>query len=303
MEVMKRYSFILLVFISLNYFGCNSPEPTPLSADSVENNLMEIEVLSQNPNESEILTGYDSTGYTPNIPNNNSFIFLSKNIINEGSLSFEHEYSTSVFFIKDSSIFSSSGKFLGHKTFDVGMVRINNVTAHKLPFVYRYRENGLLKDTVAGYQFVLNRRKGRPFQDPLNFEFNSNASIEIRRFGNVFNSEILMPIQTTGAASYETIRDKKNLKLSWTSIQDGSIDIVIGGYTISTQTPIPFYRIKVLDTGVVRIPPELIASIPKDRFNKLLISFIRRNVNPQAIDSFRFNIIAQSMYTLVLEMP
>ncbi|HRI46317.1 MAG TPA: hypothetical protein PK559_04360, partial [Ignavibacteriaceae bacterium] len=98
---MKRYSFILLVFISLNYFGCNSPEPTPLSADSVENNLMEIEVLSQNPNESEILTGYDSTGYTPNIPNNNSFIFLSKNIINEGSLSFEHEYSTSVFFIKD----------------------------------------------------------------------------------------------------------------------------------------------------------------------------------------------------------
>lgn len=294
---------LLAIFLLIS-FGCEKPAPTSLIEDEQTDAPFEIEVLSQNPGIDMLTGGFDTTGFVQSSPLQKSTVFIGKNIIrDQKNNQSEFNYTNSIFIDKNSPIKTLSGKFLGFKSIEPGVVKFNGITARRIPLKYRYYDRGVLKDTTAGFQFVLQKRNDRINQDPFDIDFNSNVRFELSGLLSPPKLiDIYIPSLIDGKISVTRKDDKIDFILTWLKDNYPDINIVIGAYSKGSQVSVPFFRIRAINNGKLRIPPELIKSIPKDRFDKLIISFIRQIKRTESHLSNEFLVHSQSTLFLVVDL-
>jgi hypothetical protein len=292
----------LTLIIIIGLISCQEPGPTELLPD--ENTIdddLQIELLSPSPDEFVYANGYDSTGITQPTPTRASIITVNDIKNTTGSTTLESAFYGAVFFDKQSPIKNNAGKTIGYKTRYIGRTFFNGDTARVLPYILRYKEQGQIKDTLAGLLHLLriNSRRGRhPNNDFIKFRLNPIIGQSIQ-----FN--ILTPPEVTGNVRISGTPGASDfgLDLTWNKANT-PIEIILGGQLKNRDEAFPLYRLRTKDDGHLRIPGSLLRKIPFDHFKQLVITFIRRFNTNITGNSLNDNFVsANNIHNIRLPVP
>ena len=291
-----------LVFSLIIFNSCDEPGPTELLPDNISvDDEVAIEVLSPNPDQFVYANGYDSTGITQPTPTSASVITVNdiKNTIE--NFTFESAFHAAVFFDKQAPIKNNDGKIIGYKTRLIGKTFFNGDSARLAPYVIRYKENGMIKDTLAGFLHLLriNQRRMRNSNNDF-IRFRLNPFI-----GQPIDFNILTPPEVTGNVKISGTPGSADfgIDLTWNSA-DAPIEIIIGGVLKTRDETFPLYRLRTKDDGHLRIPGRLLREIPFDQFKQLVITFIRRYRTNITSNSLNDNFVtANNIHNIRLPLP
>ena len=299
----KHFKYIGLTLVMIiGMLSCQEPGPTELLPD--ENTIdddLEIEILSPSPDEFVYANGYDSTGITQPTPTGASIITVNDIKNTFGNTTIESAFYGAVFFDKQAPILNNAGKTVGFRTRYIGRTFFNGDSARVLPYILRYKEQGQIKDTVAGVLHLLrvNSRRGRnPDNDFIKFRLNPII-------GQAVQFNILTPPEVTGNVKISGSPGSANfgIDLTWNEAI-APIEIIIGGLLKDRNETFPLFRLRTRDDGHLRIPGNLLRKIPFDHFSQLVITFIRRyntNITGNSInDNF---VTANSIHNVRLPVP
>lgn len=303
---MKKYIFYIIVVLSVSYFGCDKPAPTELIDDSGTSNNFEIEILGGELDNEYYSNGYDTSGVTEDIRRFANIISVSGiKITGTGRTD---NISTAQVILSDRSnpVYSPGGRLIGYNTIIPGVVRINSEPARITNLRIRYREQGVLIDTVLGKKYELFNSDRRFFGDQFVFPYNGNINFSFTPFfGQPTSFDIPTPTEVTGTVKLVRLPDQNKFRaeLNWTGTPASKFSIVIGGVRSFNQQVFPFYRLRTEDDGSLIIPAGLLSNIPRDRFNRISISFIRKFDNTIQLDNSDLYISSQSIHTIIVEIP
>jgi hypothetical protein len=306
LKEMKKYIFYIFVLLSISYFGCDKPAPTELIDDSGTSNNFEIEVIGDDLDNEYYSNGYDTSGVTEDIRRFANIISVSGiKITGTGRAD---NISTAQVILSDRStpVYSPGGRLIGYNTITPGIVRFNSEQARLANLRIRYREQGVLIDTVLGKKYELFNSDRRFFGDQFVFPYNSNVNFSFTPFfGQPTSFDIPTPTEVTGTVKLVRLPDQNRFRaeLNWTGTPAGKFSIVIGGVRSFNQQVFPFYRLRTEDDGSLIIPAGLLSNIPRDRFNRISISFIRKFDNTIQLDNSELYISSQSIHTIIVEIP
>jgi len=259
-------NIVLVSFLSL-ILSCDDPAPIEIINEEEE---VEIDVINPEPN-SFVITGYDSTGITSETPEKESVITFSgiKNTIN--SVTYYKGYSEAVFFDTTKAVRTLSNRLIGYKTLDFGSVKFGNQTAVIEPYILKYRENNITKDTILGVKHArLYQRVLSPGQ--LNFPYDRNVNIEfINQQGNSSLMTIRLPDEIIGNIGLSGSRGNGNLKitLTWSNTQMNqnsvsgklSEEIIVGGIDESRDEIVPLFRLRRFNSRRFVVPNSLVEDV------------------------------------------
>lgn len=303
-QVIKNISLILfaLAFIS----GCDKPLPTELlSVDNGITDELEIELIAQDTEDELYHNGFDTTGIAHNPTIYSNFITVS-GVKTSGIIQPVHtSIATAIFFDRSSPIHTPHGRLIGFVTRTPGVVRFNNHQAQRVPYIISFRDHGMLKDTTLGMRYVLSNRKG---QQSNQFEFEYFSTVNFRLepiIGNAIEFQIPTPSEIIGSIALAGSRENKNLKakLNWNKSDSGAIEIIIGALDKRKNASLPLYRIKTRDDGELIVPGRLLTGIPKDKFNRLIFTFVRKFELNRAGGNVEYHILSQSLHTIFVDIP
>jgi len=299
--------FFLLIFI----FSCE--EPSPIEILNVEEEEVEIEVI--NPSlTSYVISGYDSTGISDEDLAQVSIISLSgiKNSIE--NITFYKGYGVAAFFDTTKPVMNDAKKLIGFKTLDVGSVKFNNQPAKVVPFVLRYRENFMNRDTLLGVKHTI-EYKTVLSPDQLNFTYDKNINIELTNkegISNQFNlripDEIIGKVEISGTRLHRNL----NIKLSWNRSRitpsmfpgEFSEEIIVGGVTSNRDELIPLFRLRKFFSNRFEIPNSLIENVlASGKFKYIVFSFIRKIRRSNSIDRLgKIHFASQSIHNIWIKI-
>ncbi len=285
--------------------GCDKPSPTELISEETQGEgLIDIEVISKDFDNEWYSTGYDSTGIVLPLQRFSSVVNISGI-----KTTFEMETrkissAQAIFFDRQLPIFAAGGRLIGYRTRRAGSVFFDNIQAREVPYFIRYRDLTGIKDTLLGIKHIL--FGGRNNQQDQ-FVFPYNASIDFRLAiaqSPGFTFSIPTPTEITGNVKFR-ISDKglPIYILEWNSEKKPLVELVIGGKIASHGKIIPFYRLRVRDTGTFRIPPELLRSLPLNRIEHFVFSFIRKNEFHRPAPLGELYIVSQSIHNIFADIP
>ncbi len=286
----------------MGLLSCNEPIPTELLPDdNAIDDELKVELLSPSPDQFVYDNGYDSTGITQTVPSRASIISVNdiKNTI--GNFTLESTFYAAAFFDKSLAIRNNSGTVVGYRTRLIGRAMFNGDTAQIAPYILRYKENGMVKDTLAGtlHLLKLNSRRGRQGNgDHVTFRLKPII-------GQAIQFEILTPPEVTGSVKTSGSPGQPNfeLDLTWNSA-DSPLEIIIGGTLKNRDGTFPIYSLKPKDDGNLRIPSNLLRNIPFDQFKSLVITFIRRYRTDIGNNSINDNFVtAHNIHNIYLPVP
>ncbi len=306
LKEMKKYIFYIIAISSLFYFGCDKPAPTELIDDSTTSDNFEIEIIGSELDNEYFSNGYDTIGVTEDIRRFANIISLSGiKITGTGRTD---KISTAQVILSDRSnpVYSPGGRLIGYKTITPGIVRINSEPARLTNLRIRFREQGVLIDTVLGKKYELFNSARRFFGDQFVFPYNGIINFSFTPFfGQPTLFDIPTPSEVNGTVKLVRTpgQNKFRAELNWTGMPAGKFSIVIGGVRSFNHQVFPFYRLRTEDDGSLIIPAGLLSNIPKDRFNRISISFIRKNDSTIQLDNSEVYITSQSIHTLIVEIP
>jgi hypothetical protein len=292
----------LITYLLLGLISCNEPIPTELTPDDIAiDDDLQVELLSPTPDQFVYATGYDSTGITQPIPQRASFITVNDIKNTTGSTTTESTFYSAAFFDRDSPIKNNLGVTVGFRTRAIGRTIFNGDTARIAPYIVRFKENGIEKDTVAGFLHLLkvNGRRGRQ---------NNNDHVSFRLkpiIGPPIQFNILTPPEVTGNVKISEKPGLPNfgIELTWNKA-NAPIEIIIGGVLKNKGEIFPLYNLKTKDDGHLRIPGNLLRNIPFNQFKSLVVTFIRRYRtdigNNTTIDNF---VTAHNIHNIVIPVP
>jgi hypothetical protein len=292
----------LITLILLGFLSCNEPIPTELLPDdNVIDDELKVELLSPRPDQFVYDNGYDSTGIIQTVPSRASIISVNdiKNTI--GNFTLESTFYAAAFFDKSLAIRNNSGTVIGYRTRLIGRAMFNGDTAQIAPYILRYKENGMVKDTLAGtlHLLKLNSRRGRQGNgDHVTFRLKPII-------GQAIQFDILTPPEVTGSVKTSGNPGQPNfgLDLTWNSA-DAPLEIIIGGALKNRDGTFPIYSLKPKDDGHLRIPGNLLRNIPFDQFKSLVITFIRRYRTDIGNNSINDNFVtAHNIHNIYLPVP
>jgi hypothetical protein len=303
---MKKYIFYIIVLLSVSYFGCDKPAPTELIDDYGTSSNFEIEIIGGDLDNEYYSNGYDTSGVIDDFRQFANIISVSGiKITGTGRTD---NISTAQVIISDRSnpVYSPGGKLIGYNTITPGIVRINSEQARLANLRIRFREQGILIDTVLGKKYELFNSDRRFFGDQFVFPYNGNVNFSFTPFfGQPTSFDIPTPNEVTGSIKLVRMPDQNRFRaeLNWTGTPAGKFSIVIGGVRAFNNQVFPFYRLRTEDDGSLIIPPGLLSNIPRDRFNRISISFIRKFDNTIQLDNSEVYITSQSVHTIIVEIP
>jgi len=303
----KHFQHIILFLFAAFFFGCGKPGPTELVDDRPsEETPLQYEVLAKNPDDALYKSGYDSTGMVMPPPSTDVFLFVSKNVVSEKSLSLSYDIAVVFFFDRRDPFILPGGKGYGYHTKRVIPPLINSIFTKEVPNNIVYGPHASMKDSVIGSKYVLSKRE--PFGDSLSLNYNSPVKFEYREkmMGPKIEFSIGMPEQIIGNISVSQDGKGKILLLSWnkaTKDSKDSVEIIVGGKLKNEKAATAFLKFHVKDNGQVKIPPQLIGAIPKDRFDRLVFTFVRTAVSRRLASSLEFFTVIQNTHSIIIDYP
>lgn len=299
----KLLTYLIISASAFLLVSCDKPAPTQLFDDT--SNELEVELLNKDL-ENPYSSGTDTSGITQDLTGITNLISISGiKITNENKTS-EFSLAQAMFFDKSLPIKYSDGRILAYKAIIPGTIKFNGTEAHIVPYRIRYREGGILKDTLIGNKFLLYNIFGG-FPDPFYFNYNSNVSFEfdpILPGGNI-SINIPTPNQIDGIVSISGNRSNKSLEatLRWNGIGEKKVSIIIGLRRPGQLQSVPVYRMKTPDDGVLRIPARYLNQLPLDRFEKIVFTFVRSFEGYHSSGNNELLVSSQSIHSIVIDIP
>ena len=299
---MKKYFLYITVLIAFIYSGCDKPGPTELVADE---ETYDVEILGKDINDEFYSNGYDSSGVIEDRTNFASIISVSGIKLTKNNTTINISSAQAIIFDKTKPLRSPRGVLLGYKTIIPGTIRFNNIKAKEKDYRVRFRENGLLIDTVLGPKYVLFHIQGL-LGDLFTYPYNSSINFSYADSGGQHsNFDIPTPDEVTGAVRIVKTNEQNKFRaeLNWNGEMSNNFSIIIGGIRNSNQQNFPFYRVRTKDDGSFIIPFSLLKNIPRDRFSKITISFIRKYDKLERVQNTDIYVSSQSIHTIIVELP
>ncbi len=290
--------------VGLFLFGCDKPAPTEFFNDSSE---AEYEILSKDINNEYYSNGFDTTGVTQDITGLANIIALSGiKVTGINDQTDRFSFAQTIFFDKSKPILYSDGRLLAYETITPGIIKFDNITARKVLFRIRYRDNGVLRDTLLGKKYVLySGRHGG--MDQFHYRYDSFINFKFHLVpGSDTEFNIPTPEEITGTVNIMGKRAAGNLRalLRWNKVGNKKIIIVIGARLRDRQIIMPLYRVRTKDDGELLMPARFIYKIPLERFDRLVFTFIRRFEHfEQVNDNNDLYISSQSIHSIVVNIP
>lgn len=295
-----------MAFLAVSFTGCDKFGPTELIDNSGNSDNFEIEVIGNEPDNEYYSNGYDTSGITTDFRLHSNLISISGIKITRGDKNIDISSAQAIFADTSKPVFSPNGRLIGYNTTIPGIIRFNSEQARLVNFRIRFRESGVLIDTVLGMKYELFNSSGKFFNDQFVFPFNSSVVFSFNPFfSQPLQFDIATPEEVTGSVRLirNQAQNRFHAELNWTAENKNNFSIIIGGIRTSTQQVFPFFRIKTSDDGSLLLPASLFKNIPKERFGKLSITFMRKYENDvQSIDD-TFHISSQSIHTIIVDIP
>lgn len=303
---MKKYILYILVVFTFVYSGCDKPGPTELINDPNESENLELEIISKEIDNEYYSNGFDTSGVTEDLRNYASIVSVSGIKLTRNGQTDNISSAQTLLFDKTKPFKSPRGIILGYNTIVPGIIKFNDVTARLTNYRVRYREEGILIDTVLGKKYELFNINGRSFNDPFIYPYNSTISFAYDPFiGQPSGFEIATPKEITGNVRIAELKNqnKFNAELLWNADFVNNFSIILGGVKNSNQQIVPFFRIKSKDDGSLVIPYSILKNIPRDRFNKISVTFVRKYDKLVQVQNTDLYVSSQSIHTIIVEIP
>lgn len=273
----------VLIFLLIAIVACDEPTPIQISNTDEE---FELSIINNDPS-SYVITGYDSTGLIEETPLGVSVISISgiKNTI--GRTTLYKGYGQAVFFDTTQPILNLSERLIGYRTIKYGSVKFNDIIARILPYYLTFREQSIIKDTLAGVKHIVTYQSAI---NPENHDFPYGTNIKLEISDDLGNSNFLnfkLPEEIVGTVGIidNDLKNDKKIYLSWNSlnstITDGaeviSEEIILGGITEVRNELIPLFRVKGINSNSLEIRKSLVSDvIESGRFSHLVFTFMRK---------------------------
>ncbi len=304
MKNMFKYFFaILSASFILFAAGCNSPAPTELVQDSPsQQNPLQVQVVAKDTGDAYYGNGFDTTGVTGSITNYTNIINVSGIKVTTKSSTIRSAFAQAIFFDKGHPVHEPNGRLIGFRTITPGIVKFNNSSANKIPYHVAFNVLGRKVDSLLGYQYVLTNRQRNQF----NFEYNSSVNFRyIPMHGPAVSFDIITPEEITGQVMLSGKRANGTLKasLQWNKSNQKHIEIIMGIIPKGLSEGIPLYKLTVNDDGKLNIPAKLLNSIPKNKYDRLEFTFVRKyekQYNEKGTDIY---VLSQSIHSIILDIP
>lgn len=305
---MKNYFLYIFILMALFYYGCDTPGPTELITDPDQQDILAVEIIGKDLENEFYSNGFDTSGVSEDIRNYASIISVSGIKLTRDKRTDNISTAQTLIFDKTKPFMSPHGIIIAYNTVTPGIIKFNNVQARLANYRVRYRETGILIDTILGKKYELFSINGRSFNDPFNFSYNSKVSFSFDPFmgqGQTSSFDIITPKEITGTAKLVNLLDQNKFRaeLTWQGENINNFSIVLGGVRNFDQQVFPFFRIKTKDDGKLIIPDSILKNIPRDRFNKISISFIRKFDKLERVHNTDIYVVSQSIHTIILEIP
>lgn len=301
---MKKY-FIQIAFLFLIYFvGCDKPGPTELIS---EDDTFDVEILGKDlENDEYYSNGYDTSGVVQTNYDYASLVSVSGIKVTANGLTTNLSSAQAYIFDRSEPFYSPNNILLGYKTITPGIIRFDNVQARLTNYRVLYREDGNIIDSVLGKKYELFKRHGRIWGDPFTFQYNSQIDFSFNAFigGQQSNFQIQTPQEVNGNVKLVNVNERKyRAELNWNGESANNFFIIIGGIKIANEKVFPLFKLKTKDDGKLNIPKTLFENIPDNRFNKIVISFVRQYGKVvQGINNDIY-VSSQSIHTIIVDIP
>jgi len=298
--------YLIIIIFLFEIVSCNDPIPTELVPIDEQTDNFDVQVLSPEPNEFVYSNGYDSTGVIEPMPNNANIIILSGIKYSLNGNVFKSGNANAIFFNRAKPIMNHRGRIIGFRSRYIGKIKFDNDTAKVVPARIPIMNAGVRSDTLIGLKYILKYHdEFHPNRIP--FPYNSNVNVQINpTMGNRIQFNLTVPQEITGSVKVIGKRSERNLKLelNWDAGQTGKIEIILGGIPKGETGVFPLLKFETKDDGFLRIPTRYIQPIPFERFDKIVLTFIRKiekkiTNNNSLNDNF---IAAQSIHNIIFEV-
>ena len=300
----KLLTYLIISTTAFILFSCDKPAPTQLIDDSA--NDLEVELLNKNLDDQYYPSGSDTSGITQDLTGITNLISVSGIKISTEVRTNYLSLAQAMFFDKSKPIKYSNGRILAYETITPGTIKFNGQEARLDSFKIRYRDMGVSKAVTLGQKYVLyNLLFGIP--DPFYFDYESTVSFQFTPSdpGNSIAFNIPTPTEITGNVILSGIRREQNLEaaLSWNSIGEKRISIIIGVKRQNEKLSIPIYRMKTADDGQLRIPGRYLNQLPLENFEKIVFTFIRSYEGYHGNGNNELLVSSQSIHSIVIDIP
>jgi hypothetical protein len=303
---MKKYFLYILILLAFYYAGCDKPGPTELVEDPNESDNLNVEIISKDLDNEFYSNGFDTSGVIEGVQNYASIISVSGIKLTREGRTDNISIAQTYLFDRTKPFRSPQGIIIGYNTIIPGIIKFNDVTARLANYRVRYREGGVLIDTVLGKKYELFNLNDGALSDPFVFPYNSVISFLYNPFiGPSSGFDIVTPTKITGNVRLISLpgQNQYRAELIWQGENVNNFSIILGGVKNSNQQVFPFFRIKTKDDGTLVIPNSILKNIPRDRFNKISISFVRRYDKLAQIQNTELYVSSQSIHTIIVEIP
>lgn len=302
---MKKYFIYIFISLSIFYWGCDKPAPTELIDDTNSSDSFEVEIIAKEVDNEYYSNGFDTLGVTEDIRDYNSFVSVSGIKLTRNGRTENISVAQTILSDRTKPVYSSSGTLIGYQTITPGIIKFNSENAHFTNYRIKYRENGELIDTLLGKKYELYNYSGRFFGDNFTFPYNSFITFLFTPLvGQETALNITTPKEITGQVKLNKLSDQSfNAELTWNAGFANNFYVIIGGVFSNTQRAFPFYRLKTADDGSLNIPASLLENIPRDKFNKISISFTRKYAGYNQTQLSNLYVSSQSIHTIILDLP
>ncbi len=311
----KLFTFLYyLVFLSacLIINGCDNPAPTELVQDnSSTQNPVQVEVITKDPTDEYYNNGFDTTGVANPVMAYTNVINVSGTKITVNSITTKISFAQAIFYNKNFPIKEPGGRLIGYQTLTPGKVKFNYIMANTIPYRVGYNNHGMHSDTLMGNMYALSRGMMGP-GGQFNFDYNSSINFQyIPTHGNLVNFDIPTPKEIIGKVVLTGRIENKTLngELNWNkSNPNDTIEIILGVVTKGPNSKgmnsiLPLYKINTRDNGKLIIPSKLLNEIPLSKFNKLVLTFVRKFQIHYTNNGNDLFILSQSIHSITLDIP
>ncbi len=301
---MKKYFLYIVVLFGFIYSGCDKPGPTELIEDE---ETFDVEILGKDINDEYYSNGSDTSGFIEDRKNFASIISVSGIKLTKDNATINISSALTIIFDKSRPVRSPRGVLLGYRTITPGIIKFNDIQARLTNYRVRIKELGNPIDSLLGKKYELLNIDGRPIYDPFIYPYNSSIAFSYNPYfgGQNSNFDIPTPTEVTGYVRLveQNEQNKFRAELNWNGEASNNFSIIIGGIRNSNQQNFPFYRIRTKDDGNFNIPASLLKNIPKNKFNKITISFIRKYDQLVQVQNTDLYVSSQSIHTIIVEIP
>jgi len=306
---MKKLFINITLLIALGFFfyGCDTPAPTELIIDNntTTEDQVDVEVITKDTQDEFYSNGFDSTGVAQRLHNFGSVVVVTGTKISDRKSTIKSSLAEAVFFDRNKPVMNMHGHVVGFHTVMPGVVKFNGKKAKVRPLKIKFKNGNVKVDTTLGSMYVV--FSGRlNSMDPFGYNFRSNVNFQLNStMGPARSFNIPTPEEITGEVTFNGHKADKNLRavLKWNKSNKQKIEVVLGAVLKGSNISFPLYRLTTRDDGKLIVPSQLLNTIPFERFDKIIFSFVRRLEFDNGSGSNRLKVLSQSIHSIIIDIP